>query len=97
MTKEILKLWAAYEKKRNEIVCLHRQSWDKEGRSPKNIWMFATHPNELFRRYIMPPYYQEKRLRRWIIMAIARCDDALQNPEGYPKYLTHPKGEKPAV
>lgn len=84
MNPQIQKQWKEYQTKRDEILAIHRQAVELGRRAPKNVWMFATQPRELFRRFHLPLGRSEAWVKRWLKAAIARCEDALSHPNDYP-------------
>lgn len=91
-------LWAEYEALRDEIVACHQMCLAAGKRTPRNVWLFATHRNERFRKYQPPPFRYPRSFTQWLTQAIRRCRAALACPESLPGYeqngVTH-EGKSP--
>jgi hypothetical protein len=76
--------WAEYEDLRDKLVAIHQRHFTAGERTPRNIWLFATHRNERFRMFRPPDFRYPKSFERWLLQAIRRCKAALEHPESLP-------------
>lgn len=78
--------WAEYEDLRDKLVSIHRECLTSGRRTPRNIWLFATHRNERFRMFKPPPFRYPRKFEQWLSQAIRRCRAALECPDSLPGY-----------
>lgn len=100
------KLWAHYCDMRDEVIEIHKDAVAHSGKSPRGVYLFATHPRETFRRFnTPPPFIFPHSLTRWLKTAIRRCERLIANPNGYEdgswrrekKEVDNPTSEKQAI
>lgn len=84
MNAENERLWVKYCGARDFLVEMHKDCLAHKAKTPRGVYLFVTAPREQFRRFnTPPPFIYPRRLKRWLLQALNRCDRLIANPNGY--------------